>query len=182
MMILNRILATIISLLLIVGAVTGSIYLVGLLAGSNSITQPIARTFNFVAGLSFAQVIAVLTGAFVVSLTLFILEVRPWRSKFITISESDSGTTKVFKSDVESYLADRLAREQRTVTPTSVDVIVLDDYRFNVDTSVAVSTTADRDAVKEQVGNTIKNDLAVIGLGKELGRVSSQVARVKRAA
>jgi hypothetical protein len=63
-----------------------------------------------------------------------------------------------------------------------MDVIVLDDYRFNVDTDVAVSTTADREEIKEQVKDTIKSDLAVIGLDKELERVNSQVEKVKRVA
>jgi hypothetical protein len=182
MRIFNRVLATILSLLLIAGTLTGIIYLVGLVAGSNTIMRPIAGAFSFLAGISTGQLTAALVGVFIISMVLFILEVKPSRIKLITVSEGDFGTTKVFKSDIESYLADHLARERRTITPRRMDVVVLDDYRFNVQTDVAVSTTADREEVKEQVRDTIRNDLAVIGLDRELERVDSQVEKVKRVA
>jgi hypothetical protein len=182
MRIFNRVFATILSLLIIAGTLTGIIYLVGLIAGSNTVTRPLVRAFSFLAGISTGQIAAALVGLFIISMVLFILEVKPSRLKLITVSEGDFGTTKVFKSDIESYLADHLARERRTITPRRMDVIVLDDYRFNVDTDVAVSTTADREEVKEQVRDTIKSDLAVIGLDKELERINSQVEKVKRVA
>jgi hypothetical protein len=185
MMLFNRISATIISLLLIVSAAISIVFLLGLISGSGVMTRPVAEAINAVAGLPAGQIQAILIAAFIVSFILFVFEIRPRRVRpiqAIAISESENGDTKVIKADVEAYLTDRVVRENRTFTPTRMDLNMLDDYKFNVNTSVAVSTVADKNNVKARVDKTIKKNLAAIGLERDLIQVNSRVERVKRVA
>ena len=161
MRIFNRVLATIISIAFIVASAMGIVYLIGLLSRN-------------------AQLTGLVSGIFLVSLVLLILEIRPFRARFITIREDEAGKTRVFRSDVERFLVQRLARG-KGITPESVDVVVHGN-RFDIATGIEVSTDADRQAVRSQVEYDVKTNLASIGLDDDLEHISIRVARVKRVA
>jgi len=161
MRIFNRVLATIISIAFIVASAMGIVYLIGLLSRN-------------------AQLTGLVSGIFLVSLVLLILEIRPFRARFITIREDEAGKTRVFGSDVERFLVQRLARG-KGITPESVDVVVHGN-RFDIATGIEVSTDADRQAVRSQVEYDVKTNLASIGLDDDLEHISIRVARVKRVA
>jgi len=161
MRIFNRVLATTISIAFIVASAMGIVYLIGLLSRN-------------------AQLTGLVSGIFLVSLVLLILEIRPFRARFITIREDEAGKTRVFRSDVERFLVQRLARG-KGITPESVDVVVHGN-RFDVATGIEVSTDADRQAVRSQVEYDVKANLASIGLDDDLEHISIRVARVKRVA
>lgn len=161
MRIFNRVLATTISIAFIVASAMGIVYLIGLLSRN-------------------AQLTGLVSGIFLVSLVLLILEIRPFRARFITIREDEAGKTRVFGSDVERFLVQRLARG-KGITPESVDVVVHGN-RFDIATGIEVSTDADRQAVRSQVEYDVKTNLASIGLDDDLEHISIRVARVKRVA
>ncbi|MBE0448087.1 MAG: hypothetical protein IBX64_08325 [Actinobacteria bacterium] len=180
MRVFNRALATIIAVVLIAGSAIGILYLIGLLTGTPALTQFVQGWFQAIAQLGIGGIQAILLGILLVSLLLFVLEVRPWRAQFITIRDDDTGRTQVRRADIERYLMQRLSRE-RAITTDSVDVIVYGD-RFDVATSVSASTGADRHQVRDRVEADIKSNLESIGLDKELERMGTRVQRVKRAA
>lgn len=185
MILFNRISAAIISILLIVSTAISIIFLVGLLTGIGIMTRPVAEAINAVAGLSNGQIQGILVAVFIVSFILFVLEIKPSRIgpiRAITIGKVKNGATRVIGSDIEAYLIDCIVRENRTFTPTRMEVIMLDDHRFNVNTSVAVSTAADSNIVKARLDRTVKSSLRAIGLDRELVRVGSYVERIKRVA
>ncbi|MHB8842528.1 MAG: Asp23/Gls24 family envelope stress response protein [Candidatus Aquicultor sp.] len=176
----NRVLATIISIALIVASAMGIVYLIGLLAGNTQLTGFVSGIIGSITRLDTGQIQATLIGIFLISLVLLILEIRPFRDPFITVRDDEAGKTRVFRSDVERFLQQRLARE-RGITPENVDVLVHGE-KFDVAAEVAVSTDADRQAVRSQVEYDVKDNLATIGLDDELDHISTRVARVKRVA
>jgi len=180
MRIFNRVLATIISIAFIVASAMGIVYLIGLLSRNAQLTGLVSGIFRSLTRLNAGQIQATLIGIFLVSLVLLILEIRPFRARFITIREDEAGKTRVFGSDVERFLVQRLARG-KGITPESVDVVVHGN-RFDIATGIEVSTDADRQAVRSQVEYDVKANLASIGLDDDLEHISIRVARVKRVA
>jgi len=179
-MVFNRALATIISLALIIGSAIGIIYLLGLLIGLPALTQlgnSIAQSF---AELNTAEIQAILIATFIVAVVLLVLEVRPFRARFVTIRDDNRGQTQILRSDVEQFLLQRVSRE-KAIFPERVDVIARGP-RFDVATGVEVSTDADRQAVRSQVEYDIRTNLASMGLEDDLERISTRISRVRRVA
>lgn len=176
----NRVLATLISLVLIVASAMGIVYLVGLLSRNAQLTGLVSGIARSITRLNTGQVQATLIGIFLIALVLLILEIRPFKARFITIRDDESGKTQVFRPDVERFLMQRLARE-RGVTVENVQTLAHGN-KFDVATGVAVSADADRQAVRSQVENGVKSNLASIGLDEDLEYISTRVARVKRVA
>lgn len=180
MRLFNRVLATIISLFLIIGSAVGIIYLVGILTGVTAFRQLGRSIIDSLAGLSVGQIQGIVAIVFLLSLLLFILEVRPWRARFITVRDDERGTTQVFRSDLESYLAQRIA-QKRTISPERLDIIAHGN-RFVVVTDIAASSSADPKSVQKQVEQDIRRDLETIGLDEDLEQISTRISRVKRVA
>lgn len=180
MRLLNSVLATIFAVALIAASALGIIYLLGVLTGAQGMTGFIDSWRQSLAALTTGETLAILIGIALVSLVLFILEVRPWRPRYITASESERGRTYIQRSDVESYLMQRLSRE-RALSPENVGLNV-HGGRFDVMADVSVSTTADTASVREQVERNIKGNLTTIGLDDDVERVQTRVQRTKRAA
>jgi len=176
----NRALATIISLALIIGSAIGIVYLIGFLTGLTALTQlgdSIAQSF---AELSTGEIQAILIATFIIAVILLVLEIRPFRARFVTVRDDNLGETRVFRSDIEQFLFQRVSKERNTY-PERVDVIA-HGRRFDVATGVEVSTDADRQAIRSQVEYDIRTNLASIGLEDDLERISTRVSRVRRVA
>ncbi|MCL6472282.1 MAG: hypothetical protein K6T91_05655 [Firmicutes bacterium] len=180
MRLFNRVLATIVSLFLIIGSAVGIIYLVGILTGVTAFSQLGRSIIDSLARLSAGQIQGIVAIVFVLSLMLFILEVRPWRARFITVRDDERGKTQVFRSDLETYLVQRIA-QKKTISPEHLDIITHGN-RFVVVTDVAASSTADPQAVQKQVEQDIRRDLETIGLDEDLEQISTRISRVKRVA
>lgn len=180
MIIFNRALATIISLALIVGSAIGIIYLLGFLTGLPALTQLGSLIAQSFAELSTAEIQTILIVTFIAAAILLVLEIRPWRARFVTVRDDALGQTQILRSDVEQFLLQRVSKE-RNVYPERVDVIA-HGRRFDVATGVEVSTGADRQAIRSQVEYDIRTNLASIGLEDDLERISTRISRVRRVA
>lgn len=180
MRLFNRVLATIMSLVLIIGSAIGIIYLIGLLARTPALTRLARGIVGSLTRMSTSQVQGTLIGIFLVSLVILVFEIRPWRARFVTLRDDEKGKTQIFRPDIERYLARRIA-QKKTITPEALDVVVHGN-RFDVATNVAVSIMADRQAVRSQVEYDIKNNLKMIGLDEDLEYISTRVSRTKRVA
>lgn len=180
MRLFNRVLATIISLSFIVGSAIGILYLIGLLANLPALTQLVGGIAGSLTRMSTSQIQGTLIGILFLSLVILVFEVRPWRDRFVTVRDDKQGRTQVFKSDIERYLAQRIA-QKGTITPEALDIITHGN-RFDVTTNVAASTTADRQAVRSQVEYDIKQNLETIGLDDDLEYISTRISRTKRVA
>jgi len=180
MRLLNSVLATIFALVLIAASALGIVYLVGAVTGAPGMTELVDRWLQSLGALTTGQALALLVGIALVSLVLFVLEVRPWRPRYIVAAESERGRTYIQRSDIERYLMQRLSRE-KTLSPENIGLNVHGD-RFDVTADVSVSTTADVTAIREQVERNIKGNLTAIGLDDDLERIETRVQRTKRAA
>lgn len=180
MRVFNSVLATIIALTLIGASALGIVYLAGVLMGAPEMRALVDSALLLLGELGVVQVRALLLGIALVSLVLLVVEVRPWRPRFIVMAESEKGRTYIQRSDVERYLIQRLAGE-KALSPERLGLKV-SGAKFDVAAAVSVSTLADVAAVREQVERNIKGNLAAIGLNEDLARVDTRVQRIKRAA
>lgn len=183
MKVFNQVLATLLSIVLIAGSAIGIVYLIGLIAQSPQLTQFAQGIQQSLSQLSAGEIQAVLIGIFAVSLVLFVLEVRPWRPRYVTIRDEATGATRVSRTDIERYLMQRLTKDMQkeAITPESLDLQVHGD-RFDVAAGLAIPSIADRQAVREHVEADIKDNLSSIGMEEDLDRISARVSRVKRVA
>ncbi|HEY3374972.1 MAG TPA: hypothetical protein VGK02_07930 [Candidatus Aquicultor sp.] len=183
MRIFNRVLATIISIALMLGSAVGILYLIGRLIGVPALISPVTSLERSLLSLSPGAVQALLLGIFLVSLVLFVLEVRPFRAPYVVIRESDMGSTVVPRRDVERFLLDRLTKDmhKEAITPTDVELQVHGEA-FDVATELEVPSIADRQAVRAEIENDIKTNLSSLGLDDELEQVRARISRIKRVA
>lgn len=180
MRIFNQVLVTLISLALIAGSALGIVYLVGFLTGTPALTQMVNGWFQSIAELNTGQVQAILLGSFLVFIVLLVLELIPWRARFIKVRDDSVGRTQLFRADMERYLAQRLLKE-KTITPEGVEVIVHGDT-FEVAAGVAIPLDMDRQEVQSRVEQNVRSNLESIGLEEGLERVETRVTRHKRVA
>lgn len=180
MRIINSVLAIIFALILIGASAVGIVYLVGSLTGAPNMTTLADSALLSLSELEAVQDQALLLGIALLSLALFVLEVRPWRPRFFVAAESEKGRTYIQRSDIERYLIQRLSSE-KALSPERLGLKV-NGAKFDIAAAVSVSTLADVAAVREQVEGNIKGNLAAIGLNKDLVRVNTRVQRIKRVA
>jgi len=180
MRLFNRLLATIISLALIFGSAIGTLYLIGVLARLPSLTSPIRRLFTPLLALSASQIGALLLAVSLLALVLLILEIRPFRARFVLVRDDSQGMTQISRPDIERCLSQRLSK-LRAITSEGVDILV-HGKQFDVSANIAVSSQADLSQVRAQVEENIKANLESIGVGKGLRQISTRISRFKRAA